>query len=162
MFRILKNGSKKLANLKVAIALLFIIGILIALGTFIEQDQTLAFYKENYPETKPIWGFIDWKFLINLNLNQIYTAPLFLFILLLFGSSLLACTFTTQLPVVRKFRLWQFFKIVLNTENLLFKQILKKLYRIPLVMVYIKIIIIIFGKVKPIIVTKDYLDVLVQ
>ena len=32
MFRILKNGSKKLANLKVAIALLFIIGILIALG----------------------------------------------------------------------------------------------------------------------------------
>ncbi len=110
MFRILKNGSKKLANLKVAIALLFIIGILIALGTFIEQDQTLAFYKENYPETKPIWGFIDWKFLINLNLNQIYTAPLFLFILLLFGSSLLACTFTTQLPVVRKFRLWQFFQ----------------------------------------------------
>ena len=50
MFRILKNGSKKLANLKVAIALLFIIGILIALGTFIEQDQTLAFYKENYPK----------------------------------------------------------------------------------------------------------------
>ena len=45
MFRILKNGSKKLANLKIAIALLFIIGILIALVTFIEQDQTLAFYK---------------------------------------------------------------------------------------------------------------------
>ena len=79
MFRILKNGSKKLANLKVAIALLFIIGILIALGTFIEQDQTLAFYKENYPETKPIWGFIDWKFLINLNKKVISDLGLFQF-----------------------------------------------------------------------------------
>jgi cytochrome c biogenesis protein ResB len=54
---------KKLADLRLAIWLLASIGILIALGTFIEQDQPLAFYQENYPTTAPILGFVDWKFI---------------------------------------------------------------------------------------------------
>ena len=48
---------KKLANLQFAIGLLITIGFLIAIGTIIEQDQTLSFYKENYPENNPIFGF---------------------------------------------------------------------------------------------------------
>jgi len=39
---------KKLANLQLAIALLLIVGVVIAVGTIIEQDQRLTFYKENY------------------------------------------------------------------------------------------------------------------
>ena len=53
-------------------------------------------------------------------------------------------------------------QIVNNTKNLLFKLILKKHYRIRLFMVYIKIITIVFVKVKQIIVTKVCLDALGQ
>ena len=36
---------KKLANLQFAIALLITIGFMVAIGTIIEQDQNLNFYK---------------------------------------------------------------------------------------------------------------------
>jgi len=99
---------KKLANLQLAIGLLFTIGLIIAVGTVIEQDQSLTFYKENYPESNPLFGFLTWNLITFLNLNTIYTAWWFLLILLLFGSSLLACTFTTQLPSIKTFKLWKF------------------------------------------------------
>jgi cytochrome c biogenesis protein len=54
---------KKLANLQLAITLLFTIGLTISVGTIIEQDQNLAFYKENYPLNKPLFGFLNWKFI---------------------------------------------------------------------------------------------------
>ena len=99
---------RRLANLKFAIGMLFLIGFLIAVGTFIEQDQSLSFYKINYPENAPIFGFVDWRFIFFLKLNKIYTSYWFAVILLVFASSLIACTFTTQLPSLKKFKLWQF------------------------------------------------------
>ncbi len=99
---------KKLASLQLAIGLLFTIGIIIAVGTIIEQDQPLTFYRETYPENSPLFGFLTWKVITFLNLNTVYTAWWFLIILFLFGSSLLACTFTTQLPSIKTFKLWQF------------------------------------------------------
>ena len=106
---------KKLANLQFAIGLLITIGFMIAIGTIIEQDQSLTFYKENYPETNQVLGFLNWKLITFLNLDRIYTAPWFLLLLVLFGSSLLACTFTTQLPSVKTFKLWKF-----STKNSLY------------------------------------------
>ena len=100
---------KKLANLQLAISFLFIIGIIIAIGTIIEQDQSLSFYKENYPENNPMFGFLTWKIITFLNLDQIYTAWWFLVLLLLFASSLIACTFTTQIPSIKTFKLWKFY-----------------------------------------------------
>lgn len=99
---------KKLANLQFAIGLLFTIGIIIAVGTIIEQDQNLNFYKDNYPELKPIFGFLTWKIITFLNLDHIYTSWWFIAVLVLFGSSLLACTFTTQLPSLKTFKIWKF------------------------------------------------------
>ena len=101
--------AKKLANLQLAISFLFIIGIIIAIGTIIEQDQSLSFYKENYPENNPMFGFLTWKIITFLNLDQIYTAWWFLVLLLLFASSLIACTFTTQIPSIKTFKLWKFY-----------------------------------------------------
>ena len=49
---------KRLANLQLAIGLLIAIGLMIALGTIIEQDQSLNFYKENYSEANPLFGFL--------------------------------------------------------------------------------------------------------
>ena len=101
--------AKKLANLQLAISLLFLIGLIISVGTIIEQDQTLNFYKEAYPESTPLFGFLSWKLITFFNLDRIYTAWWFLFILFLFGSSLLSCTFTTQLPSIKTFKIWKFY-----------------------------------------------------
>jgi len=108
--KLFQQSLKRLANLQLAIYLLFIIGILIAIGTFIEQDQPLSFYKENYPELTPILGFISWKTITILQLDSIYTSYWFLFILAFFGATLISCTFTTQLPSLKQFRLWRFIK----------------------------------------------------
>ena len=50
---------RKLASLQLAIGLLFIISVLISIGTIIEQDQSLLFYQENYPEIDPLFNFVD-------------------------------------------------------------------------------------------------------
>jgi len=109
---------KKLANLQLAIGLLITIGFMIALGTIIEQDQSLNFYKENYSETNPLFGFLSWKVITFLSLDRLYTAWWFVIVLLLFGSSLLACTFTTQLPSVKTFKLWKFITQSSQYKNL--------------------------------------------
>ena len=51
---------------------------------------------------------LTWKLIILLNLDKLYSAWWFIIVLLLFGSSLLACTFTTQLPSVKTFKIWKF------------------------------------------------------
>ena len=81
----LNRFLKNLANLQLAIILLFVIGIAVAIGTFIEQDQTLSFYKENYPLESPFFGFIDWQFIILFNLNKLYSAFWFLSLLAFFA-----------------------------------------------------------------------------
>ena len=109
---------KKLANLQFAIALLITIGFMVAIGTIIEQDQNLNFYKENYPEINPMFGFLTWKIITFLSLDKVYTAWWFIIALVLFGSSLLACTFTTQLPSLKTFKLWKFFNKESQYKNL--------------------------------------------
>lgn len=104
----LNRFLSKLATLQFAITLLFLIGILVAIGTIIEQDQTLVFYKDNYPETNPMFGFLTWKLVINLGLDHLYSNFGFIFLLFIFTVSLITCTFTTQVPSLKKFRLWQF------------------------------------------------------
>ena len=109
---------RRLANLQFAIAMLLLIGILIAIGTIIEQEQTISFYKTNYPDIAPIFGFLDWRFIYFFNLNKIYRSYWFALILIVFASSLIACTFTTQLPLLKKFKLWRFFKYPNQFERL--------------------------------------------
>ena len=52
------------------------------------------------------------------NLNKIYRSYWFALILIVFASSLIACTFTTQLPLLKKFKLWRFFKYPNQFERL--------------------------------------------
>jgi len=112
---------KRLANLQFAITLLITIGFIIALGTIIEQDQSLNFYKENYPETNPLFGFLNWKLITFLSLDRLYSAWWFIGILVLFGNSLIACTFTTQLPSIKTFKLWKFITQDSQYKNLKLK-----------------------------------------
>ncbi len=113
-----------LANLKLAIALLLAIAIFSISGTVIEQGQGLTFYQENYPESPALFGFLTWKFILILGLDHVYRTWWFLSILILFGASLTACTFTRQITALRWFsRTWNFYskprqfeKMALSTE----------------------------------------------
>ena len=109
---------KKLANLQLAISLLLIIGIVVAIGTVVEQDQTLAFYQKNYPTNKPILGFLNWQLLLFFNLDHVYTSYWFIFLLILFGLSLFSCTLSVQFPVLRKLRRWKFYLDVKNANGI--------------------------------------------
>ncbi|MEL6939375.1 MAG: cytochrome c biogenesis protein [Cyanobacteria bacterium J06598_1] len=113
-----------LADLKLAIGLLLAIAIFSISGTVIEQGQRLTFYQENYPESPALFGFLTWKVVLFLGLDHVYRTWWFLAILILFGASLTACTFTRQITALRWFsRTWNFYskprqfgKMALSTE----------------------------------------------
>ena len=109
---------KKLANLQLAIGLLLTIGIVVAIGTIIEQDQSITFYQQNYSESQPILGFLTWKILIFLNLDHIYTSYWFILLLFIFSASLLSCTLSVQLPVLRRLRRWKFYTDIAKTNGI--------------------------------------------
>ena len=113
-----------LADLRLAIALLLVIAVTSITGTVIEQGESLAFYQANYPEDPALFGFLDWKVLLTLGLDHVYRTWWYLSILILFGASLTACTFTRQITALRWFsRTWNFYtkprqfnKLALSTE----------------------------------------------
>jgi hypothetical protein len=89
----LSQLMKKLANLKLSIIILFLIGIAISLGTVIEQNQSLSFYKENYPVNINS-TLLNWETIIFFDLCNLYTTSWFLSLLAFFGLTLLSCTQT--------------------------------------------------------------------
>lgn len=114
---------KVITDLRLAIILLLVIALFSVSGTVIEQGQSLQFYQENYPTDPALFGFITWKFILILGLNHVYSTWWFLSLLILFGTSLTACTFTRQIPALKAARHWklyqqsrQFQKLVLSAE----------------------------------------------
>lgn len=113
-----------LADLRLAIALLLVIAIASISGTVLEQGESLAFYQANYPEDPALFGFLDWKLLLTVGLDHVYRTWWYLALLILFGASLTACTFTRQITALRWFsRPWNFYtkprqfnKLALSTE----------------------------------------------
>lgn len=98
-----------LADLRLAIVLLLTIASLSIAGTVIEQGQSLGFYQANYPEQPALFGFLTWKLILTLGLDHVYRTWWFLALLILFGASLTACTFTRQFPALKAARKWQFY-----------------------------------------------------
>jgi len=112
-----------LADLRLAIVLLLAIACFSIVGTVIEQGQSLVFYQQNYPEDPALFGFLSWKVLLILGLDHVYRTWWFLSLLILFGASLTACTFTRQFPALKAARRWSFYtqprqfqKLALSTE----------------------------------------------
>ncbi|BAS55454.1 cytochrome c biogenesis protein [Leptolyngbya boryana CZ1] len=99
-----------LADLRLAIVLLLAIAVFSIAGTIIEQGQSVQFYQANYPEKPALFGFLTWKVLLTAGLDHVYRTWWYLALLILFGASLTACTFTRQLPALRWFsRTWNFY-----------------------------------------------------
>ncbi|MBP5971898.1 cytochrome c biogenesis protein [Brasilonema sp. CT11] len=98
-----------LTDLRLAIVMLLMIAIFSVTGTVIEQGQSVAFYQANYPEHPALFGFLTWKVLLTLGLDHVYRTWWFLALLIFFGTSLTACTFTRQLPALKAARRWKFY-----------------------------------------------------
>ncbi|HAG82018.1 MAG TPA: cytochrome C biogenesis protein CcsB [Cyanobacteria bacterium UBA12227] len=132
-----------LADLRLAIVLLLAIALFSISGTVIEQGQSLEFYQSNYPEHPALFGFLSWKVILVLGLDHVYRTWWFLSLLVLFGTSLTACTFTRQFPALKAARRWsyyteprQFQKLALSAEletgslNSLSQLLEKRRYRV--------------------------------
>ena len=107
-----------IADLRLAIVLLLAIALFSISGTVIEQGQSLDFYKANYPEHPALFGFLTWKVLLTIGLDHVYRTWWFLSILILFGTSLTACTFTRQFPALKAARRWKFYEEPRQFEKL--------------------------------------------
>ena len=108
--RILRQDFLPLiTDLRLAIALLQLIALFSITGTVIEQGQSPGFYQANYPEDPALFGFLSWKVIQVLGLNDVYRTWWFLALLIFFGTSLAACTFTRQLPALKAARRWKFY-----------------------------------------------------
>lgn len=70
-------------------------------GTLIDQGEAPDFYFQNYPEDHPVLGFFTWRWVLFLGFDHMYSSPIFLGMLALLGASLMACTYTTQLPLIK-------------------------------------------------------------
>ncbi len=106
------------ADLRLAIVLLLAIAIFSISGTVIEQGQSVEYYRSNYPEHPALFGFLTWKVILFVGLDHVYRTWWFLSILILFGTSLTACTFTRQFPVLKAARRWTFYSQPRQFEKL--------------------------------------------
>jgi cytochrome c biogenesis protein len=98
-----------ITNLKFAIVLLLIIALLSITGTLIEQGEPPIFYQSNYPEHPALFGFLSWKVIQVVGLDHVYRTWWYLAALVLFGVSLISCTLTTQVPMLKSARKWKFY-----------------------------------------------------
>lgn len=124
---------RSIADLRFAIAILLIIALSSIIGTVIEQDQSIEFYKLNYPLTNRVFGFLSWDLILKLGFDQVYKTWWFIIFIFLFGISLFTCTLIQQLPSLKISRRCQFFrtsqqfqrlKVATTLNNQKFHQIL--------------------------------------
>ncbi|XP_039129921.1 cytochrome c biogenesis protein CCS1, chloroplastic [Dioscorea cayenensis subsp. rotundata] len=108
----LRKGLKRvlaaLSNLPLAIGEMFTIASLMALATVIDQGEAPDYYFKKYPEENPVFGFFTWRLILTLGFDHMFTSPVFLGMLVLLAASLMACTYTTQIPMVKVARRWSF------------------------------------------------------
>ena len=98
------------ADLRFSIFTLLLISGCSIIGTVIEQDQSIEMYKINYPLTNPVFGFLSWDKILYFGLDHVYQTWWFLFLIFLFGCSLILCSFLQQLPSLKIARRCQFFR----------------------------------------------------
>ena len=95
----LQKSFKIFTDLKFAILVLTILAIASSLGSFIEQDESISFYQQNYATSAPIYGFITWNFILFVGLDHVYTTWWFLGLIMTLGICLMSCTVTRQFPL---------------------------------------------------------------
>lgn len=70
-------------------------------GTVIDQGEAPAYYFQKYPEGNSLLGIFSWRLVLGLGFDHMFSSPVFLGMLVLLAASLMACTYTTQIPIVK-------------------------------------------------------------
>ena len=109
---------KYLADLRFAIFILLLISFCSIIGTIIEQDQSLELYKLTYPLTNKLFGFFSWEIIIFFGFDHVYRTWWFLSLILIFGISLITCTFLQQFPTIKLARRCQFLRTPYSFKQL--------------------------------------------
>ena len=115
-----------LADLRFSIFILLLISCCSIVGTVIEQDQSIEIYKQNYPLTNPVFGFLSWDRILQFGFDHVYKTWWFLMLIFLFGLSLILCSFLQQLPSLKIARRCQFFRTTEQFYRLKISTILNK------------------------------------
>ena len=115
-----------LADLRFAIFILLLISFCSIIGTLIEQDQSIEIYKSNYPLTNQLFGFFSWDIILNFGLDHVYKTWWFFTLLLVFGMSLITCTYLQQIPALKIARRCQFFRTIQPFNRLKISTVLTK------------------------------------
>ena len=111
-----------------ALSILALIAILSSFGSFIEQDEPISFYQENYTLERPIYGFITYQLLLGFGLDHVYTTWWFLGLLLILGISLVSCSITRQFPLLDNSKEYFFKKQKTSFLNLPFSIKIKNFF----------------------------------
>ena len=111
---------KIFTDLRFAILILVMIALGSSIASFIEQEEPLSFYQQNYPVEKPIYGFINWKIITFFQVDHIYRAWWFLILLIILGICLISCTVTRQFPLFINSKEYIFKKEKQSFKNLPF------------------------------------------
>ncbi|KAI5080995.1 hypothetical protein GOP47_0004178 [Adiantum capillus-veneris] len=126
LFRQVKRAVERtLSSFNLALAELAIIAALCALGTLIEQGQSKEFYLEKYAEDYA-FGMFNGEWVLRLCLDHVYTAPYFLGLIACLAASLMACTSSRQLPLVKIARRWKFYNSGASVSKLPFHETLPR------------------------------------
>ena len=115
-----KKALKQVSSLPLTISKFGAIAGFSALGTAIEQNKSYAWYVENYPvsEDAPLFGALDFTFILNNGLDHVYTTWYFLSLLSLLAVSLAVCTATKTTGVlIAKMEVYQETEIFSQLEN---------------------------------------------
>nr|YP_009488617.1 cytochrome c biogenesis protein ccs1 [Grateloupia filicina]AWD77284.1 cytochrome c biogenesis protein ccs1 [Grateloupia filicina] len=112
------NILKIVSSLNFSIILLLLIALVSILGTIIEQDQSLLYYQTSYPVSENKFYPFNWHTIVFLGLDHLYANWWFLLIIFLFFVSLIICTFSRQLPVLKNARNWKFLQQTKNMKKI--------------------------------------------
>lgn len=115
-----------LSNLPLAIGEMFTIAALMALGTVIDQGEAPEYYFQRFPEDNPVFGFFTWRWILTLGFDHMFSSPVFLGTMVLLAASLMACTYTTQIPLVKVARRWSFMHSAKSIRKQEFSDVLPK------------------------------------
>ena len=99
---------KNFAKLNLAILLLLIIACFSVIGTLIQQDRPLIYYLDSYSNIKLPYGLNFAQVLLFLGWDHMYKTWWFFILLILFAICLISCTFTQQLPILKRVRCFLF------------------------------------------------------
>nr|WLD06139.1 Cytochrome c biogenesis protein [Meringosphaera mediterranea]WLD06248.1 Cytochrome c biogenesis protein [Meringosphaera mediterranea] len=99
---------KNFAKLNLAILLLLIIACFSVIGTLIQQDRPLIYYLDSYSNVALPYGLNFAQVLLFLGWDHMYKTWWFFTLLILFAICLISCTFTQQLPILKRVRCFLF------------------------------------------------------